>query len=43
MKDKCKCGNDVLNPKPPRYSPKDSYGKYRRKAKEKEQIAQGIL
>ena len=34
MNDKCKCGGDAVNPKPPKYSPEDKFGEYRRKAKE---------
>ena len=34
LKDKCsKCGEEVLRPIPPKYSPDDKYGKYRRKVK----------
>ncbi|TFG33874.1 ribosome biogenesis protein [Candidatus Thorarchaeota archaeon] len=28
-----KCGGPVIDPKPPKYSPQDKYGEYRRKAK----------
>ncbi|MFW9805802.1 MAG: RNA-protein complex protein Nop10 [Candidatus Thorarchaeota archaeon] len=35
---KCpKCNGVVLSPKPPKYSPQDKYGVYRRKAKRKAQ------
>ncbi|PIN86166.1 ribosome biogenesis protein [Candidatus Woesearchaeota archaeon CG10_big_fil_rev_8_21_14_0_10_44_13] len=27
------CGQKTVNPKPPKYSPEDKYGGYRRKAK----------
>ncbi|MFX1262135.1 MAG: RNA-protein complex protein Nop10 [Promethearchaeota archaeon] len=27
------CGGPVVSPKPPKYSPQDRYGKYRRDAK----------
>ncbi|MFW9920541.1 MAG: RNA-protein complex protein Nop10 [Candidatus Thorarchaeota archaeon] len=27
------CGSDVRSPAPPKYSPQDKYGEYRRKAK----------
>lgn len=27
------CGQKTTNPKPPKYSPEDKYGDYRRKAK----------
>ncbi|MDF1537832.1 MAG: RNA-protein complex protein Nop10 [Candidatus Thorarchaeota archaeon] len=33
-----KCGSDVSSPSPPRYSPQDKYGKYRREAKKKSSI-----
>lgn len=29
----CSCGGERLNPKPPKYSPEDKYGSYRRKVK----------
>ncbi len=33
---KCsKCGGKVGNPRPPKFSPEDKYGDYRRKAKRK--------
>ena len=28
------CSKKTLNPKPPKYSPEDKFGEYRRKAKE---------
>ncbi|MBD3405804.1 MAG: RNA-protein complex protein Nop10 [Candidatus Lokiarchaeota archaeon] len=33
-----KCGGKVGDPTPPKYSPEDKYGKYRRKAKKKARI-----
>lgn len=33
MKEAC-CGSATLIPRPPKYSPEDKYGEYRRKAKE---------
>ncbi|MHC1600046.1 MAG: RNA-protein complex protein Nop10 [Candidatus Methanospirareceae archaeon] len=34
LKEICeKCGSVTKNPKPPRFSPKDPYGKYRRMMK----------
>ncbi len=34
LKDECqKCGAGVVSPHPPRFSPEDRYGKYRRKLK----------
>ncbi len=32
-----KCGGSVSSPKPPKYSPQDKFGDYRRKAKRKAQ------
>ncbi len=32
MKEEC-CGQKTRNPKPPKYSPEDPYGRYRRMAK----------
>ncbi len=34
MKEACTCGGKAVNPKPPKYSPEDKFGSYRRKAKE---------
>jgi len=34
MKDTCECGGKTVTPRPPKYSPEDKFGKYRRKAKE---------
>ncbi|MFH1506025.1 MAG: nucleolar RNA-binding Nop10p family protein [archaeon] len=31
----CSCGSKRVVPKPPKYSPEDKYGKYRRLYKEK--------
>jgi H/ACA ribonucleoprotein complex subunit 3 len=40
MKLECpKCGAKTVQPKPPKYSPEDQYGEYRRKAKKE----QGLL
>jgi H/ACA ribonucleoprotein complex subunit 3 len=34
LKDKCpKCGSPTVSPRPPKFSPEDKYGKYRRAAK----------
>jgi H/ACA ribonucleoprotein complex subunit 3 len=38
-----KCGAKAVNIKPPKYSPKDAYAGYRRKAKQKELKSQGRL
>ena len=42
MKEEC-CGKTTIDPKPPKYSPDDKYGKYRREVKEKERKEQGLL
>jgi H/ACA ribonucleoprotein complex subunit 3 len=34
MNEKCKCSGKAVNPRPPKYSPEDKFGAYRRKAKE---------
>jgi H/ACA ribonucleoprotein complex subunit 3 len=34
MEEKCSCGGTRAKPKPPKYSPEDKYGDYRRKFKE---------
>ncbi|MFH1849210.1 MAG: nucleolar RNA-binding Nop10p family protein [archaeon] len=39
----CKCGGAAVNPKPAKYSPQDSYGAYRRKAKMPEWQKRGFL
>jgi H/ACA ribonucleoprotein complex subunit 3 len=33
------CGAGVRDPRPPKYSPEDKYGEYRRRAKKKAQDA----
>ncbi len=36
LKSECdKCGKKTVNPKPPKYSPEDRFGEYRRKQKKK--------
>jgi H/ACA ribonucleoprotein complex subunit 3 len=37
MKDTCQCGGVTVIPQPPRYSPQDRYGKYRRQLKKMDQ------
>jgi H/ACA ribonucleoprotein complex subunit 3 len=34
LREKCSCGATRAKPKPPKYSPEDKYGEYRRKFKE---------
>jgi len=33
LEETCSCGGKRINPKPPKYSPEDKYGDYRRAAK----------
>ena len=40
---KCSCGGTRSKPKPPRYSPEDRYGEYRRKFKENERLENNDL
>jgi len=40
MKEKC-CAAATVIPRPPKYSPEDKYGGYRRKAKEEQQNTEG--
>jgi H/ACA ribonucleoprotein complex subunit 3 len=37
------CCEKTIIPLPPKYSPEDKYGSYRRKAKESERKEQGVL
>ncbi|MBC8501485.1 MAG: ribosome biogenesis protein [Nanoarchaeota archaeon] len=30
LTENCSCGGKKINPKPPKYSPEDKYGEYRR-------------
>ncbi len=39
----CSCGGEAVSVKPPKYSPEDKYGEYRRKVKRKELEEKGIL
>lgn len=39
----CSCGGKAVNVKPPKYSPEDKYGEYRRKVKKKELEDKGLL
>lgn len=43
LHEKCKCGGNAVNPMPPKYSPDDHYGDYRRKAKKELLIEKGLL
>ena len=39
----CSCGGIAVSPKPPKFSPEDPYGKYRRTAKLEEWKEKGYL
>jgi len=43
MKQVCECGGKAVLSKPPKYSPEDKYGHYRRKVKKPELIKKGLL
>lgn len=44
LKKECpSCNNKTILPKPPKYSPKDKYESYRRKAKEAELKERGLV
>jgi len=43
LKERCGCGGDAVNPKPPKYSPEDAYADYRRKAKRQSLVDAGLL
>ncbi|HIH43317.1 TPA: RNA-protein complex protein Nop10 [Candidatus Woesearchaeota archaeon] len=43
MKELCGCGSKAVSPKPPKYSPEDKYGDYRRKVKHDDLVSKGLL
>ncbi|MBU0461099.1 MAG: RNA-protein complex protein Nop10 [Nanoarchaeota archaeon] len=44
LHDSCpKCGGEAISPIPPKYSPEDPYGSYRRKAKREMLEKEGVL
>ena len=43
MKETCTCGGKAITSKPPKYSPEDKYGSYRRTAKNEEFSKRGLL
>ena len=43
MKESCSCGSKAVSPKPPKYSPEDKYGEYRRKVKHDDLVSKGLL
>lgn len=43
LKEICSCGGKAIGIKPPKFSLKDDYAGYRRKAKEKEWKEKGLI
>ena len=43
MKEVCECKEKSVVIKPPKYSPEDKYGEYRRKVKKPELLKKGLL
>ena len=43
MNEVCECGGKAFAVKPPKYSPEDKYGHYRRKVKKQDMIKKGLL
>ena len=43
LKSKCSCGGEAVRPIPPKYSPEDKYGSYRREAKKEMLVKEGLL
>jgi len=43
MNEGCSCRGKAVSPRPPKYSPEDAYGEYRRKVKRKGLEEKGML
>ncbi len=43
LSEACECGGKAVENKPPKYSPEDKYGAYRRKAKESLRKKSGLI
>ena len=43
MDDKCSCGASTVDPKPAKYSPDDKYAEMKRRLKEEDYRARGLL
>jgi len=43
LKEKCECGGKSFIARPPKYSPEDKYGKYRRQVKKPELEKKGLI
>lgn len=43
LSETCECDGKAIENKPPKYSPEDKYGDYRRKVKEKKWKKEGLV
>lgn len=43
LDERCSCGGKAVSPLPPKFSPEDPYGDYRRRAKELERKEKGYF
>lgn len=43
LNESCKCGSKAVIARPPKYSPEDKYGSYRRQVKKEAWIKEGLL
>lgn len=43
LRAECECGGKAITMRPPKYSPEDAYGKYRRQTLKEELIEKGLL
>lgn len=43
LKESCRCGGRAVTVRPPKYSPEDAYGSYRRRAKREGLEKKGLL
>ena len=43
MEEKCRCGGEAITTRPPKYTPKDKYAKYRRIAKRNGLEKEGLI
>jgi H/ACA ribonucleoprotein complex subunit 3 len=43
LSENCSCGGKAIENKPPKYSPEDKYGEYRRQTKEEEWKKVGLV
>lgn len=43
LSEHCSCGGNCINPLPPKFSPEDTYGRFRREAKKEERINSNLI